>query len=489
MQHLYSEAVVVLHPLYIYSYILHFCCRYTIGNIITTKMAVLVHDVVRGSTPPPNSNIRLQTRDPTPDTLILIRTSPNKILIRRQYRQGLTSLPSSALYYVLGRFLSFWTSLHYSQPMRREQLLLETAYQLNSVVSLGLKTSVWIFLLTALRLSNVLLQRVHIMERSHFISIPVSTCFPKTHHHRCPDLFLSIAVWSFKVSWFRMSCFSLLLNLLGNFTWSATAFTTGFLPSPASCSISLKSRKPSLSYRSDPGYCVAWKDGAGFDECAHSALLKADCPCKHQYLPWWQLLTFEAASERCCIQILCAPTGYCLNANQICEGGESSPFVHRSLTPVSNRHAINCDESQIQSATVARKYELLYASATFKPSGECVDDLYVIPSTIYDFGWNWQNMLEPHRVNTFLTANAANHQMILRATTRYLVPAVPASYSISLGRIAPQNPFKRMNLTTRAGKGAIAMWDRMSQISSLAHLWDYANQVMKSSGPEMYHVW
>lgn len=79
-----------------------------------------------------------------------------------------------------------------------------------------------------------------------------------------------------------MSCFSLLIILMCNLTWSATAFTvevtTGFVPSPASCSVSLKRRKPSLS---DPGYCVAWKGGAGFDECTHSALLKADCPCNN----------------------------------------------------------------------------------------------------------------------------------------------------------------------------------------------------------------
>lgn len=102
-------------------------------------------------------------------------------------------------------------------------------------------------------------------------------------------------------------------------------------------------------------------------------------------------------------------------------------------------------------------------------------------------------MLEPHRVKTFLTMNAANHQMILPATTQYLVPAVPASYSISLGKIASQNPFKMANRTTGVGKGAIAMWDQISQISSLVHLWrdlwDYVNGVTKLSGLEMYRLW
>lgn len=169
--------------------------------------------------------------------------------------------------------------------------------------------------------------------------------------------------------WFRMLYFSPLIILLCSLTWSAagfnTAFTAGFLPIPASCSVSLKSRKPSLPYASDPGYCVAWKGGAGFDECSHSALLKADCPSKHQYLPWWQLLTLEAAGERCCIQILCAPTGYCLNANQICEGGESSPFVHSFFIPVPIRHTINCERQKPSLRWWARKYELLCAPPAF----------------------------------------------------------------------------------------------------------------------------
>lgn len=48
---------------------------------------------------------------------------------------------------VVSFYSGFFSS--YSQPMRTEQLL-ETAYQVNSVVSLGWETSVWIsFLLTA----------------------------------------------------------------------------------------------------------------------------------------------------------------------------------------------------------------------------------------------------------------------------------------------------------------------------------------------------
>jgi len=112
------------------------------------------------------------------------------------------------------------------------------------------------------------------------------------------------------------------------------------LPIPASCSVSLKSRKLSLAYAAEPGYCVAWKGGAGFDECSYSALLKADCP---------------TAGERCCIQILCAPTGYCLNANRICEGGESSP----NPTCDGGPEKMNCCVLRLPS----------------KPSGECEDDL------------------------------------------------------------------------------------------------------------------
>lgn len=102
-------------------------------------------------------------------------------------------------------------------------------------------------------------------------------------------------------------------------------------------------------------------------------------------------------------------------------------------------------------------------------------------------------LLEPHLVKTFLMMNAANPLTILRATTQYLVLAVLASYSIHLGRIAPQNPFKMANLTTEVGKEAIAMWDQMSQISSPVHpwrdLWDYVNRGTKSSRLEMHHLW
>lgn len=166
-----------------------------------------------------------------------------------------------------------------------------------------------------------------------------------------------------------MFYFSPLIILLCSLTWSAArfnaGFTAGFLPIPASCSVSLNSRKPSLLYASDPGYCVAWKGGAGFDECSHSALLKADCPSKPQYLSWWQLLTLEAAGERCCIQILCAPTGYCLNANQICEGGEPSPFVHSFFIHVPIRHTINCERQKPNLRRWARRYELLCAPPAF----------------------------------------------------------------------------------------------------------------------------
>lgn len=81
-----------------------------------------------------------------------------------------------------------------------------------------------------------------------------------------------------------MLYFSPLIVLLCDLAWSAAGFnagfTAGFLPIPASCSVSLKSRKLSLAYAAEPGYCVAWKGGAGFDECSYSALLKADCPSK-----------------------------------------------------------------------------------------------------------------------------------------------------------------------------------------------------------------
>lgn len=68
--------------------------------------------------------------------------------------------------YVVASFLPFWSLSLPSQPMRTKRLI-ETPYQLNSVVSLGRETSVWIFLLTAPRLSNVLLQRAHVMDRLH----------------------------------------------------------------------------------------------------------------------------------------------------------------------------------------------------------------------------------------------------------------------------------------------------------------------------------
>ncbi len=182
-----------------------------------------------------------------------------------------------------------------------------------------------------------------------------------------------------------MLYFSPLIVLLCILTWCAAGFTAGFtagfLPIPASCSVSLKSRKPSISYVSDPGYCVAWKGGAGFDECSHSALLKADCPSKHQYLPWWQLLTLKAAGERCCIQILCAPTGYCLNANQICEGGESSPFVHSFFIPVSIDTPLTARGRNPTCDGGPENMNCCVLRLPSKPSGECEDDLYVIPST------------------------------------------------------------------------------------------------------------
>lgn len=105
-------------------------------------------------------------------------------------------------------------------------------------------------------------------------------------------------------------------------------------------------------------------------------------------------------------------------------------------------------------------------------------------------------MLDPHCVKTFLTTNAANHQMILRVTTQSLVPAVPAWFSISLTRIASQNPLKMADLSTGVGKGAIAIRNWMSRISSLVHLWrnlwDYVNpsdEVVRARKSWFHHNW
>lgn len=140
-----------------------------------------------------------------------------------------------------------------------------------------------------------------------------------------------------------------------------------------------------------------------------------------------QLLTFEAAGENCCIQILCAPTGYCLNANQVCEGGESSPFVHSFFIPMSIHTSLTARGKDPTCDGGPENMNCFVLRLPSKPSGECEDDLYVI-CTLYkfDFAWDWQRMLDPDFVKTFLTMNAANHQMILRVTTQYLVPAVPA---------------------------------------------------------------
>lgn len=113
----------------------------------------------------------------------------------------------------------------------------------------------------------------------------MSLCFLKPTITPTPWSCFSHFMFDDKVLWFRMLYFSPLIVLLCNLAWSAAGFTAGFtvagfLPIPASCSVSLKSRKLSLAYASDPGYCVAWKGGAGFDECSYSALLKADCPSK-----------------------------------------------------------------------------------------------------------------------------------------------------------------------------------------------------------------
>lgn len=272
-----------------------------------------------------------------------------------------------------------------------------------------------------------------------------------------------------------MLYFSPLIVLLCILTCSAVGFnagfTAGFLPIPASCSVSLKSRKPSISYVSDPGYCVAWKGGAGFDECSHSALLKADCPSKHQYLPWWQLLTLKAAGERCCIQILCAPTGYCLNANQICEGGESSPFVHSFFIPVSIDTPLTARGRNPTCDGGPENMNCCVLRLPSKPSGECEDDLYVMPSTSSKSHVTDKGKLDPHCVKTFLTTNVVNHQMILRVITQSLVPAVPAWFSISLTRITSQRPLKMADPSTGAGKGAVAIRNWMSRISPHVHLW------------------
>lgn len=71
-------------------------------------------------------------------------------------------------FYVAASSVPFWSSLSpFSADENKATRLIETPYQLNSVVSLGRETSVWIFLLTAPRLSNVLLQRAHVMDRLH----------------------------------------------------------------------------------------------------------------------------------------------------------------------------------------------------------------------------------------------------------------------------------------------------------------------------------
>lgn len=127
----------------------------------------------------------------------------------------------------------------------------------------------------------------------------------------------------------------------------------------------------------------------------------------------------------------------------------------------------------------ARKYELLCASPAFQTQRRVWRWSVRHALWSYNLAWDWQKMLDPHYVKTFLTTNAANHQMICRMTTQYLVPAVPAWFSISLTRIASQNPLKMAVLPTGVGKGAIAILDRMSRISSLVHLWrdlwDYVN--------------
>lgn len=105
-------------------------------------------------------------------------------------------------------------------------------------------------------------------------------------------------------------------------------------------------------------------------------------------------------------------------------------------------------------------------------------------------------MLDPHCVKTFLTTNVASHQKILRVTTQSLVPAVRACFSTSPTRIASQNPLKMADLSTGVGKGAIAIRNRMSRISSLVHLWrnlwDYVNssdEVVRVRKSWFHHNW
>lgn len=120
------------------------------------------NDVVKVPNPYTSSDIRLIHAHPgIPEQHSFL--SADMIVARTHL-----TVVRSALYNSTSQLLPFHFEVLSlpSQPMRTKRLI-ETPYQLNSVVSLGRETSVWIFLLTAPRLSNVLLQRAHVMDRLH----------------------------------------------------------------------------------------------------------------------------------------------------------------------------------------------------------------------------------------------------------------------------------------------------------------------------------